>query len=173
MHDRFVGAIKTFADAQEVPLITFERGQRKDDVVADYRARRPLAEGVVVIGVAQEKMSAFKAHKRSGPQGGVTFDFSRQSVAVNHYYFYVQDPEWGPAFLKFGTYLPYPMKLCLNGHEWVKQQLRRADLGFDSLDNGFLACADPDAAARRSAIGSGRPTCRPSSIAGRRGCRGR
>jgi hypothetical protein len=143
MLDRFVSAIKAYASRQDVPLITFERGQRKDDIVADYRARRPMAEGVVVIGVAQEKMRAFKAHKRAGPQGGVTFDFSRQSVAVNHYYFYVQDPEWGPAFLKVGTYLPYPIKLCLNGHEWVKQQLRRARVAFESLDNGFLACADP------------------------------
>jgi hypothetical protein len=143
MLDRFVGAIKTYATTQAVPLITFERGQRKDDVVAEYRARRPLADGVVVIGVAQEKMRAFKAHKRLGPAGGVTFDFSRQPVAVNHYYFYVHDPEWGPAFLKFGTYGPYPIKLCLNGHEWVKQQLRRVGIGFDSLDNGFLACADP------------------------------
>ena len=99
--------------------------------------------GVVVIGVAQEKMRAFKAHKLSGRGKAVSFDFSRQSVAVNHYYFYVQDPDWGPAFLKFGTYLPYPIKLCLNGHEWVKQQLRRAGVMFGSLDNGFLTCADP------------------------------
>lgn len=143
MLERFVGGIKAYAATQDVPLIAFERGQRKDDIVAEHRARRPMAEGVVVIGVAQEKMRAFKAHKRSGSQGGVTFDFSRQSVAINHYYFYVQDPEWGPAFLKFGTYLPYPIKLCLNGHEWVKQQLRRVGVGFESLDNGFLACADP------------------------------
>jgi hypothetical protein len=143
MHDRLIAAIKTYAATQDVPLITFERGQRKDDVVADYRARRPMDEGVVVIGVAQEKMRAFKAHKRRTPRGSVTFDFSRQSVAVNHYYFYVQDPEWGPAFLKLGTYLPYPIKLCLNGHEWVKRQLRRAGLAFESLDNGFLRCAEP------------------------------
>ncbi len=143
MLDRFVGAIKTYATTQDVPLIAFERGQRKDDVITEHRARRPLADGVVVIGVAQEKMRAFKAQKRFGPQGGVTFDFSRQSVAVNHYYFYVQDPEWGPAFLKFGTYVPYPIKLCLNGHEWVKQHLRHAHVAFESLDNGFLACADP------------------------------
>jgi hypothetical protein len=143
LHDGFIAAIKAYATRQAVPLIEFERGQRKDDVVAAHRTRRPMADGVVVIGVAQEKMRAFKAHKRSGPQGGVTFDFSRQSVAVNHYYFYVQDPDWGPAFLKFGTYLPYPIKLCLNGHEWVKQQLRRANLHFENLDNGFLACADP------------------------------
>jgi hypothetical protein len=77
MLDRFVDAIKAYAATQDVPLITFERGQRKDDVVAGYRARRPMTDGVVVLGVAQEKMRAFKAQKRSGPQGGVTFDFSR------------------------------------------------------------------------------------------------
>jgi hypothetical protein len=36
MLDRFVSAIKTYSTTQHVPLITFERGQRKDDVVADY-----------------------------------------------------------------------------------------------------------------------------------------
>jgi hypothetical protein len=35
------------------------------------------------------------------------------------------------------------VKLCLNGHEWVKQQLRREGIGFESLDNGFLSCEDP------------------------------
>jgi hypothetical protein len=93
--------------------------------------------------VAQEKMSSFKAQKRVGPQGGVHFEFSRQPVAVNHYYFYVHDREWGPAFLKIGTYLPYPVKLCLNGHEWTKQQARRVGIACASLDNGFLSCADP------------------------------
>jgi hypothetical protein len=143
MHDRFVAAIKTYAADHVVPLIEFESGQDKDAIVATHRARFRGEDGVVVIGVAQEKARAFKAHKRTGPRGGVTFDFTRQSVAVNHYYFYVQDPEWGPAFVKIGTYLPYPIKLCLNGHEWVKQQLRRAGIPFTSLDNGFLSCADP------------------------------
>src|SRR6267142_5123545 len=42
MLDRFVGAIKTYATTHDVPLITFERGQRKDDVVAEHRAGRPM-----------------------------------------------------------------------------------------------------------------------------------
>ena len=103
IHDRFIAAIKTYAATEGVPLIEFKLGHRKDDVVTEHRARRPMAEGVVVIGVAQEKMRAFKAQKRAGPQGGVPFDFSRQSVAVTHYYCYLHDPEWGPAFLKLGT----------------------------------------------------------------------
>ena len=53
------------------------------------------------------------------------------------------DREWGPAFLKVGTYLPYPVKLCLNGHEWVKQRLRHDRTRFESLDNGFRSCDDP------------------------------
>jgi len=143
MHDRLIAAIKAYATTHGVPLLAFERGQRKDDVVAEHRARRPMTDGVVVIGVAQETMRAFKAQKRYGPGKAVSFDFSRQPVAVNHYYFYVEDPDWGPAFLKLGTYVPYPIKRCLNGHEGVKQQLRRAGVAFTSLDNGFLACADP------------------------------
>jgi hypothetical protein len=152
LHDRFVRDVTTFADAGQIPVVHFERGQRKDDIAAEYRARFTKAEGVVFIGVAQERASAFKARKLTGSERGVLFDFSRQPVAVNHYYFYVQDREWGPAFVKVGTYLPYPVRVCLNGHEWAKQQAWQVGLGFTSLDNGFLACDDP---ARLQAICDG------------------
>src|SRR4029450_12131394 len=110
-----------------------------------HRAHFTAREGVVMLGIAQEKMRAFKAQKHAGPGVKVRFEFSRQWVAVNQYYFYVHDRDWGPAFVKIGTYLPYPVNLCLNGHEWVKQQLRRRRIRFEALDNGFLSCADPAA----------------------------
>src|SRR5882762_3511066 len=69
-----------FADRHAIPIVPFESGQRKDDIVADYRARFTRREGVVVLGTAQEKMRAFKAHKRRTATGSVTFDFSRQAV---------------------------------------------------------------------------------------------
>ncbi len=144
IHDRFIQAVHDYAGRHRVPLISFERGQRKDDLVNRYRARSQPREGVVLIGVAQEKMSSFRASKKTGSRGGVFFDFRRQPVAVNHYYFYVHDPDWGPAFLKIGSYFPFPVKLCLNGHEWVKQQLRRERVAFQALDNGFLSCRWPD-----------------------------
>jgi hypothetical protein len=145
MHDRFVAAVNTFAERHAVPVVKFDPGQDKDAIANAHRARFTGREGVVLLGVAQEKQRSFKGQKRRGPQGGVTFDFSRQWVAVNQYYFYVHDRDWGPGFIKLGTYLPYPVKVCLNGHEWVKQQLRRRRIRFESLDNGFLACPDPAA----------------------------
>jgi hypothetical protein len=138
----FVAAVEAFAQEQQVPLIHFEAGQRKDDVAAAYRRKFTKPEGVVFIGVAQEKMTAFKARKEIKGKA-VHFQFSHQSVFVRMIYFYVQDAEWGPGFIKVGTYAPYPVKVCLNGHEWAKQQLRRAKVPFEALDNGFLSCADP------------------------------
>jgi hypothetical protein len=143
MHDRFGTAVEHFVARHAIPFVKFETGQDKDTIATAHRARFTAREGVVMLGVAQEKMRAFKAHKRTGPGTKVTFDFSRQWVAVNQYYFYVHDRDWGPAFVKIGTYLPYPIKICLNGHEWVKQQLRHQRVRFESLDNGFLSCADP------------------------------
>jgi hypothetical protein len=144
LHDRFVHAVATFASQHVVPVIEFERGQRKDDLAAQHRARFEAADGVVFIGVAQERQFSFKSTKHVVAPTTVHFSFSRQPVAVNHYYFYIQDAEWGPAFIKVGTYVPYPVRVCLNGHEWLKQQLRQEAIPFDSLDNGFLWCADPD-----------------------------
>ncbi len=138
----FVDAVEAFAQARQIPIVRFQKGQRKDDIAAQYRRQFTAAEGVVFIGVAQEQLSGFKAHKDVKGKR-VWFQYSRQSVFVKVFYFYVQDAEFGPGFIKVGAYAPYPVKVCLNGHKWAKQQLRRAGIVFEALDNGFLSCADP------------------------------
>ncbi len=42
----FVAAVEQFALAEQVPLITFQKGQRKDDVAAGLRAGFDKDEGV-------------------------------------------------------------------------------------------------------------------------------
>ena len=140
----FVSAMERFAKEQDVPLFTFERGQRKDDVAAEYRARFTGDEGVLFIGKAQEKASVFRTEKRKHPQTGKTYPWIVRSTAmVNQYYVYAIDADFGPFFLKFCSYFPYNAKLCLNGHEYVKRQLAKEGIAFEALDNGILSCADP------------------------------
>jgi hypothetical protein len=140
----FTERLRTWAAQHKIPWIEFQKGERKDAVVQRYRDRCQKASGVVLIGVAQERASAWTATKH--PRGRfITFVYSRKSVCPNHYYIYVLDPEWGPAFIKICGYAPYPVKICLNGHEWAKRQLQARRLRFSALDNGFLHCAHPDA----------------------------
>src|ERR1022692_3557428 len=73
------------------------------------------------------------------------FEFERdKSVYVNHYYFYIDDEDFGPLFIKICSYAPWSMKLCLNGHEWAKRQLEKKKTAYEALDNGFLSCAEPE-----------------------------
>jgi hypothetical protein len=140
----FVAAIERFVRTQGIPLITFEKGQRKDDIAAEYRAHFDQAEGVVFVGKAQEKTAVFRTEKRRNRQTSQTYPWIVRSTAVvNHYYFYCVDRDFGPFFLKFCSYFPYNAKLCLNGHEYAKRQLAQAGITYEALDNGFRSCADP------------------------------
>lgn len=141
--EQYRQAVKAYADQNDIPWVKFERGQRKDDVAAAYGEKFSQTEGVVFIGVAQERAKSFKAQKKK--KGGyVGFEWSRQSVYVNHYYFYLQDRDFGPGFIKVCSYVPYAIKIYLNGHEWAKQQLEQAGIGFETLDNGFESCEQPE-----------------------------
>lgn len=142
--DAFKTRLRTWAVQHEIPWIEFRKGERKDTVVQRYRDRFPKSSGVILIGVAQERVSAWTATKQRHSRF-VEFVYRRKSVYVNHYYIYVLDPDWGPAFIKICGYAPYGLKICLNGHEWAKRQLQRRRLRVTALDNGFLHCANPAA----------------------------
>jgi hypothetical protein len=144
---RFIAAIDQFVRDRGVDLITFAKGQRKDDIAARYRAACTMDEGVLFVGKAQEKASVFRTEKRHHPETGRPYPWIvRTSALINHYYFYCVDRDFGPFFLKFCSYFPYTAKLCLNGHEYLKRQLTQAGIPVEALDNGLLSCADPDRA---------------------------
>jgi hypothetical protein len=146
MTKRFVAAVEEFAYCNRIPFVQFKADQRKDDIARARFARFGGEEGVVFIGVAQEYDRAFRSKPRRHRNGRVGwFEFFRSTVAVKHFYFYILDRDWGPGFIKFSTYVPFGVRVCLNGHEWAKRQMRRAGVQYEALDNGFQSCADPDA----------------------------
>lgn len=143
MSREFVAAIERFVETEGVDLVTFSKGERKDDVVREYLARFRGKEGLLLVGKAQEKASVFRTEKRVDADGIKYPWLVRSTAMVNHYYFYIVDRKFGPLFIKFCSYFPYPAKLCLNGNEWLKRQLKKRGIGFKPLDNGILSCKDP------------------------------
>jgi len=140
----FIDAIERFVAENDIPVVNFEKGQRKDDVAARFRAAFREEEGVLFVGKAQEKGRVYRTEKRRNPKTGLSYAWIVKSTAmVNHYYFYCVDRDFGPFFLKFCSYFPYSGKLCLNGHEYAKRQLERAGIEYEALDNGVLSCQNP------------------------------
>jgi hypothetical protein len=162
MTTTFIAALERFARTQGVPLLSFQKGQRKDEVAAAYRAQFTGEEGVLFLGKAQEKATVCRTEKRRNAQTGRPYPWLVRSTAlVNQYYIYAVDRDFGPFFLKFCSYFPYNAKLCLNGHEYLKRQLTQQGIAFEALDNGLLACADP---ARAQALSDGLDAARIDAL---------
>jgi hypothetical protein len=142
LSERFVQAIERFVETEGVDLVAFKKGQRKDDVAQQYRAAFGGDEGVLFVGKAQEKASVFRTEKRRRPDGSTYPWIYRSTTPVNHYYVYILDRDFGPLFIKFCSYFPYAVKVCLNGHEWLKRQLTQRGVTYEPLDNGIRATAD-------------------------------
>ena len=108
MSKAFIAAVDRFVLQEQIPLITFAKGQRKDDVAKEHHARSDGNERILFVGKAQEKTPVFRTEKRRNPDTGQTYPWIVRSTAmVNHFYFYGLDEDFGPFFLKFCTYFPY------------------------------------------------------------------
>src|SRR6516225_10371045 len=64
----FVQAIEQFIQQHQIPLVTFEKGQRKDDVAARFREKFPHREGVVFVGIPHEESGGYRTEKRHNPK---------------------------------------------------------------------------------------------------------
>ena len=145
--DAYVKDVHRFAEVNKIPVVFFKKGESKE------AEARPLidaaaAEGgdgkVVLIGIAQEKASVWRSWPSKGQEKAAHphMEWGRQMAFVNHFYFYIWDREWGPAFIKTNAYAPWPIWIYLNGHEWAKAQCDKAGIAYESLDNGFRSCAE-------------------------------
>ena len=143
LSQQFVEAIERFVATEGIDLVTFTKGQRKDDVAQKYLATFEGEEGVLFVGKAQEKASVFRTEKRRDAAGKTYPWIIRSTAMVNHYYVYLVDKDFGPLFIKFCSYFPYAAKLCLNGHEWLKRQLTQRAIPFEPLDNGIRSSDAP------------------------------
>ena len=144
--DAFRRRVASFAEANHIPVVPLKAADRNIEVMRPYldRAAATGRSQVAAIGVAQEPQRVFIARKRdTDPAKCPQFSFDKKDRRVTVYYFYLWDAGFGPAFIKVCTYCPWPVKIWVNGHEWAKQQARKAGLGFTELSNGFASCDDP------------------------------
>jgi hypothetical protein len=148
--DAYVAEVYRWAKAHGVPVRRFAKGENKEQIARPLieAAEREGGDGkVVLIGIAQEKTPVWRSWKAKGQEhvAHPHMEWGRQMGFVNHFYFYLWDPEWGGAFWKTNAYAPWPVWIWLNGHTWAQRQCERLGIGYTALDNGFRECEDPAA----------------------------
>jgi hypothetical protein len=100
--EAYVQAVYRFAEMQKIPVIHFKKGEDKEKVARPYfeAAAREGHDRVVLIGIAQEKASAWRSWPGKGQEKKPHphMEWGRQMVFINHFYFYLWDSEWAERF---------------------------------------------------------------------------
>jgi hypothetical protein len=79
---RFIAKIEQFVREQRVPLVCFEKRQRKGEVMKEHLAKFTGTEGVLFVGKAQEKTPVFQTQRRRDPKTGQAFPWIVRSTAM-------------------------------------------------------------------------------------------
>ena len=137
--------VEAFARNHRLPIEWAEKGVRKEDHVLPWQRRmaRDDAYGVYFIFKSMEQGPSFRIsvpkYATKDPNYRI---LARQRSRFAHYYFYLRDETLGPMVMRVASFFPFQTTYYLNGHSFIEQELKRAQIGFRKTDNAFLAVDD-------------------------------
>src|SRR5947209_4065860 len=119
--------------------------ERKQELAQEAVRRRGGQEGLVSVYSCVEPCRTFGVQRDARLRQLVLK--VRQSKCL-HFYFYFLHPRYGLLHLRVQTWFPFTVTVCLNGRQWLAQQLKEAGIGFVQQGNCFTQIADMAAAQR-------------------------
>src|SRR6267143_1200361 len=137
--------VEAFARNHRLPIEWAEKGVRKEDHVLRWQRRmdRDDAYGVYFIFKSMEQGPSFRVsvpkYATKDPNYCI---LARQRSRFTHYYFYLRDETLGPMVMRVASFFPFQTTYYHNGHSFIEQELKRAQIGFRKTDNAFLAVDD-------------------------------
>lgn len=111
----------------------------KEDCVRQLARQQPVPTGLVAILRCVEPCQTYEVR---GLRPVL------KDAKCMHLYFYYQHAVFGLMHLRLQTWFPFQIEVCLNGREWLAQQLDRAGIEYARQDNYFAWIADVPRAQR-------------------------
>src|ERR1700751_2920594 len=137
--------VEAYARNHRLPIEWAEKGVRKEDHVLPWQRRlaKQGAYGVYFIFKSMEQGATFRVsvpkYATKDPNYRI---LAPQRSRFTHYYFYIRDEVLGPMVMRVASFFPFQTSYYLNGHSFIEQELKRAQIGFRKIDNAFLAVHD-------------------------------
>jgi hypothetical protein len=114
--------------------------QSKEDFVRGLPApAQPGPSGLIAVLSCVEPCQTYEMHRDRRTKHLELRPDRRKCL---HYYFYLDHPRFGPMHLRLQTWVPFQIKVVLNGRDWLARQLDAAGMGYLKKDNTFVALDD-------------------------------
>lgn len=117
--------------------------RRKESIALEIAERDGIREGLICVITCVEPCHTFSV----GPNAKLKqLELRHGPRKCLHQYFYFLHPQFGLMHLRLQTWLPLTINICINGRDWLANQLRTAGIGFRQRDNCFVHVDDVAAA---------------------------
>lgn len=144
---RVKAAVLAEAERCERPVLYLtSSAASKEKLARKLLAQHPLEKpGLVCALKTVEPGMTFEYHRSPNPnERGLRL---RPGKCL-HIYKYYQHPTFGFMNARLETWFPFNVQICLNGREWLAQQLAQQHSSFERADNCFTRLDNPELAQR-------------------------
>jgi len=139
MAGRLARRLRAHAKAHQIPVVDCASEERKYAIAEQYLPKDPNFVGVFVILVGRAPAPVWDVQYS---KNGKIVNLERKRQYVNHYYFHIQDPDWGHVTIRMSGHPPFGAQVILNGHEYVACQARKAGVTFQKENNCFTEVSE-------------------------------
>lgn len=112
----------------------------KEKIARDIVAKEGIRSGPVCVLSCVEPCWSFEIHRNRETKKLELQPRSRKCLFLYHYRIH---PVFGFLNARIQTWFPFPIQICLNGREWLAQQLQAAGLEYVRQDNCFPSPTGP------------------------------
>lgn len=112
---------------------------RKEDRAREIATRDGIRDGLIAVFECVENGRSFRVR---GNRQTKRLELVPAERRCAHLYFYYWDHAFGLMHVRMQTWLPFTIQICVNGREWLAQQLRRAASRHTQIDNCVFDVAD-------------------------------
>jgi hypothetical protein len=107
----------------------------KEEQAREIARRDRIDTGLICVLSAVESCFSYEIHRNRDQR---LLELQGGTQKCLHYYFYLQDPQFGFMHLRLQTWLPLNIHVAINGREWLARQLDAAGIGYRRRDNCFV-----------------------------------
>ena len=130
---------RVMRDAGRPLLYLNDPSASKEDLARSVAGRDGIERGPVCLLSAVEPCWSFEVRRDRSSKKLVLEPRYRKCLHLYHYWL---DERVGLTHVRVQTWLPFGVRVCLNGREWLCRQLDAEGIGYDRRDNCLAAVGD-------------------------------
>jgi hypothetical protein len=111
----------------------------KEDVAREIAMKDNVSEGLICVLTCVEPCQSFEIYRNRELK---KLELQHRFRKCLHIYHYFIDPQFGFMSARIQTWFPMSIQVCINGREWLAQQLDQQGIGYQKRDNCFTWLED-------------------------------